>query len=282
MVRTTLFILAQDFPQAPELAIPNGPYDESVGLAKHLGYDGIELIPGDPDLVDADALEAALKKHGMTISAINSGGINYVLKMSLVNADPEKEKVALEKLRTLIRLSKRLGCLQQVGVARGFAIPGVSNEQFKTRLVEVMKKVCDYAAEQGVTIIFEYTNRIEINTINNFNEAQEIIRRVDKPNIFLLLDTGHSWLEDPDVYESLQRSKGLLRHVHLHDSDQGPPGASKNGVLDFDRIIRIFKEIGYSGSVSDGLMTSALPEEQVLQSSRFLKAKLAEHGLRQD
>lgn len=280
MVQTSLFILAQDFPQAPDLAIPNGPYDESVALAKRFGYDGIELIPGDPDLVDADALEAALKKHGMAISAINSGGINYVLKISLVNADPEKEKIAFQKLQTLIRLSKRFGCLQQVGVARGFAIHGVSNEQFKTRLVAVLQKACDYAAEQGVQIIFEYTNRIEINTILNLNEALEIIGRVDRPNISLLLDTGHSWLEDPDVYESLRRAKGYLRHVHLHDSDQGPPGASKNGVLDFDRIIRIFKEIGFSGFVSDGLMTSALPETQVLQSSSYLKSKFAEHGLR--
>ncbi len=280
MVRTTLFILGQDFHQA-EPAIPNGPYDETVALAKRLGYDGIELIPGDPDLVDVGALEAALRKHGMTISAINSGGINYVLKISLVNADPDKERIAFAKLQTLIRLSKRLGCLQQIGVARGFAIHGVSNEQFKTRLVEKVQKACDYAAEQGVTVVLEYTNRKEINTINNLNEALEIIHRADRPNLGLLLDTGHSWQEDPDVYEALRRSKGYLRHVHLHDSDQGPPGASKNGVIDFDRIIRIFKEIGYSGSVSDGLMTSAMLEAQ-LKSSGYLKAKLAEHGLRQD
>lgn len=280
MVNTTLFILAQDFPQQADLAIPNGPYDESVALAKRLGYDGIELIPGDPDLVDVDALATALERHGMKISAINSGGINYVLKISLVNKDPANEKVAFQKLQTLIRHSKRLGCLQQVGVARGFAIHGVSNEQFKDRLVGIMKDACDYAIEQGVEIVFEYTNRLEINTINNINEALEIIDRTAKPNLGMLLDTGHSWLEDRDVYESLQRAKGYLRHVHLHDSDQGPPGASK-GVIDFDRVIRIFKQIGYSGSVSDGLMTCALPEEQVMRSSSYLLAKLTEHGLRE-
>lgn len=280
MVKTSLFVLAQDFPQQPDLAIPNGSYEESVGIAKRFGYDGIELIPGDPDLVDVQSLEAALSRHGMEISAINSGGINYVLKMSLVNADPEKERIAFAKLQTLIRICKRLGCLQQIGVARGFAIHGVSNEQFKTRLVEVLRKACDYAATEGVQIVFEYTNRIEINTIINLNEALEVIHRVNRPNISLLLDTGHSWLEDPDVYESLRRSRGYLRHVHLHDSDQGPPGASKNGVLDFDQIIRIFREIGFSGFVSDGLMTSALPEEQVFRSIGFLKNKLAEHGLR--
>src|SRR5262245_48445080 len=171
MVTNTLFVLTPDFPKTEELPMPCGPHEEVIATAKRLGYDGIELIPADPDAIDPDALSSALEKHGMIISAINSGGILYALKASLVNADPAKEKLAFEKLRIIIDLSKRLGCLTQVGVSRGFAVHRKPIHWFRDRLAGVLSEACDYAASQGVNMVFEYTNRFEINSINNLDEA---------------------------------------------------------------------------------------------------------------
>jgi len=278
MVTTTLFILTPDFPKSEKLPMPAGPYDATVEAAKRLGYDGIELIPADPDVVDCEELVEALQKHQMTISAINSGGILYTLETSLVNADPQKEKLAFRKLQTVVRLAARLGCLAQVGVSRGFAVADKPTHWFCDRLAGILKEACDCAAEQGVDVVLEYTNRSEINTINNLDDALCVIDKTAKPNLGLLLDTGHSYLEDPDVYEAIARARGYLKHVHLHDSDRGPAGAS-HGVLDFDRIVRTLKEINYDGAVSDGLLTVSLPEEQVKQSTDFLRATLQKYGL---
>ncbi|MCI0627028.1 MAG: sugar phosphate isomerase/epimerase [Acidobacteria bacterium] len=279
MVTTTLFILTPDFPKSDKLPMPAGPYDATVETAKRLGYDGIELIPADPDVVDAAELIEALHKHQTTISAINSGGILYALDTSLVNADPQKEKLAFRKLQTVIRLAARLGCFTQVGVARGFAVVGKPIHWFRDRLAGVLREACDCAAEQGVDVVLEYTNRFEINTVNNLDEALCVIDKIARPNVGLLLDTGHSYLEDPDVYEAIVRARDYLKHVHLHDSDRGPAGSSQ-GVLDFDRIIRILSEINYSGALSDGLLTLSLPEEQVKRSTDFLRATALKYGLR--
>ena len=279
MITNTLFVLTSDFPGSAELPMPAGPYEATVEIAKRLGYDGIELIPANPDTVDADELSAALDKHGMTISAINSGGILYALNASLVNADREKEKLAFEKLRKVIILSAKLGCLTQVGVSRGFAVAGRPIHWFLDRLACVLKEACCCAAEQGVNMVFEYTNRFEINTINNLSEASYVIDKVAKPNLGLLLDTYHSYLEDPDVYDAITRARGYLKHIHLHDSDRGPAGAS-NGVLDFDRILKIIKEIGYDGALSDGLLTTQLPEEQVRRSTAYLRETVCRLGMR--
>jgi sugar phosphate isomerase/epimerase len=279
MVTNTLFVLSPDFPTSDKLPMPSGSYEGFVGTAKRLGYDGIELIPADPAAVDPDALSAVLRKSGMTISAINSGGILYALDVSLVNANPAAEKLALEKLQEIISLSARLGCLAQVGVSRGFAVAGKPIHWFRERLASVLKEACDCAAEQHVTVVFEYTNRFEINTINNLDEALWVIHKVAKPNLGLLLDTGHSYLEDADVYEALMRARGYVKHIHLHDSDSSPPGIG-SGVLDFDRIFGILKEINYAGAVSDGLQTLKLPEERVRRSTDYLKETERSLGLR--
>jgi sugar phosphate isomerase/epimerase len=279
MVTNTLFVLTPDFPQTEGLPMPRGSYDEVIATAKRLGYDGIELIPADPGLIDPDDLSSALKKHGMIISAINSGGILYALNASLVNADPAKEKLAFDKLRTIISLSARLGCLTQVGVSRGFAVHRRPIHWFRDRLAAVLSDACDCAAGQRVNMVFEYTNRFEINSINNLDEALCVIQKAARPNLGLLLDTGHSYLEDADVYDALDRARAYLKHVHLHDSDSSPAGLG-SGVLDFNRILRMLKEMGYSGSLSDGLQTLNRSEEEIRRSTDYLKETERNLGLR--
>ena len=118
MLKTNLFVAAPDFPRDEHMLLAGGEYEESVALAHQLGYDGIELVAGDPDDVNADALESALRGQSMSIAAINSGGLNYVLNVSLVNADAAKERLAFRKLEALIRLAARFRCLLQIGGAR--------------------------------------------------------------------------------------------------------------------------------------------------------------------
>jgi len=233
---------------------------------------------GDPDLFDTDGFKAILEKNQMGVSLLNTGNINYAFGLSLVNADPEKEKQAFEKFTRIIDIAAKLGCYVQAGVSRGFAIPGKPYPYFKAKLVEVYKDLCDYAAAKNVELLLEYTNRFEINTVNNFAEARDIIERVNKPNMHLLLDTYHSYLEDPDVYETIYNAKDYVKVFHFHDSDRGPAGAS-NGVLDFEKIFRILYDIKFSGFLSDGLLTTAIPEEQVKRSTSFLREMINAYRL---
>jgi D-psicose/D-tagatose/L-ribulose 3-epimerase len=93
---------------------------------------------------------------------------------------------------------------------------------FKDCLVDVLKRVADYAAGLGVPIAFEYTNRFEINTINTAAEAREIVERVGSPNLGVLVDTYHSFLEDPDVCQNIRDLNGRVRYFHA-DSNRGRP-----------------------------------------------------------
>jgi len=278
MADTSAFILTPDFPKIEGLRMLGGSYQHSLAATRRLGYDGVEIIMGDPALFDPAAFGALLEEHGLRISAINSGGIEYLFKASLVNADDAKAAFALEKLKHCIRHCRELGCLQQVGVARGFAVPGRPMRWFKARLVEVLQEAADYAAGMGVHMVFEYTNRFEINTINTAAEAREVVDRVGRPNLGILLDTYHSYLEDPSVEGAILSLKGYVRHFHLHDSNQGAAivGGGEN---DFERLMRMCGQIGYHGWFSDGLLTMQYPEDEIRRSTAALRRLYEKCGL---
>jgi sugar phosphate isomerase/epimerase len=270
MAKTSVFVLAPDFPSLEGHEMLGGSFAKSLPAAKRLGYDGVEIIMGDPDVFDPVALQAFLKEYDLGISAINSGGIQYMFKSGLVSDDPQQRDFAFDKLQHTIRHCRDLGCLQQIGVARGPAVPGRSMRWFKDCLVDVLKAAAAYAAELGVEVVFEYTNRFEINSINTGVEACEIVDRVASPNVGMLVDTYHSYLEDPDVYQNILTLNGHVKHFHLHDSNGGAAIIGQ-GENDFDRIMRTCGQIGYHGWFSDGLHTLKYPEEEVRRSTLTLR-----------
>ncbi|MBI1895874.1 MAG: sugar phosphate isomerase/epimerase [Acidobacteria bacterium] len=278
MASTSIFVLAPDFPQLEGLEMLGGPYEESLRTAKRLGYDGVEIILGDPACFDMATFTALLEKYELKVSAINSGGIEYLFKTSLVNADEAKMASALEKLKSSIRCCQRLGCIQQVGVARGGAVPGRPMRWFKACLVEVLSEAARHAAEYGVFLVLEYTNRLEINTINTAAEAREIVERVGSSNLGILMDTYHSYLEDPDVYRTILDLKDYIRHFHLHDSNQGA-AIIGGGANDFECIMRMCGQIGYHNWFSDGLMTLKYSEDEIRYSTTALRKLYEKYGL---
>ncbi len=281
MARTSVFVLAPDFPELDGCAMISGTYASSLAAARRMGFDGVEIIMGDPDEFDAVAFKDLLREHGLGISAINSGGIQYKLGANLVDADERKMELALDKLKKNIRHCHELGCLQQVGVVRGFAVRGRPMRWFNDRLVEVLKEAVCFAAERDVGVVFEYTNRCEINTINTGAEAREIVDRVAADNLGILIDTGHSFIEDPDVCQNILDLRDYVRHFHLHDSNGG--GALiGGGEIDFDRIIENCGRIGYQNWFSDGLHTTKYSQDELCRSTSGLRRLYQKHGLSSD
>ena len=279
MSRTAVFVLAPDFPQLDGCEMIAGPYDASLAAAQLLGYDGVEIIMGDPDEFDAADFKRLLEQYGLGIAAINSGGIQYKLAANLVDKDERKMELALCKLRRNIQHCHELGCLQQVGVVRGFAVPGRPMRWFKDRLVAILKDAAAYAARLNVGIAFEYTNRFEINTINTGAEAREIVDRIGANNVGILIDTGHSFIEDPDVYQNILDLRDYVRHFHLHDS-HGGAALIGGGENNFERIVENCGQIGYRGWFSDGLHTTKYAEDGIRLSTTGLRQLYRKYGLR--
>jgi len=255
MIKTSLFIATPDMPDVDYVHLYKGEIEENIRKSAAAGFDAVELITPDPDTFDWDRFDKALKQFRMELACINSGRLKSQYGVTLIHADPKIREKAVEKFKSIIRAASRFGCYANIGIFRGPAIDGKPVAYTRDMFREILQGLCDYAAQFKVGINFEPTNRYEINFINSTNDGLDIINRVNRPNLGLLLDLYHMYLEDDDMISKIIYCRNIVKHFHFTDSDRWPAGNS-HGVVDFPQLIGMLKLIGYNGYLSQNLVKS--------------------------
>ncbi len=274
MIKTSLFIGTPDMPDVAYVHLFRDEIQENVRKAARLGFDGVELLIGDPSFFDCDCLEKALAASGIDLACLNTGRMVSQFGLTLIHRDQNMRQKAFEKLQELVRICGRFGCALNIGLFRGGALEGKPIAYTKDLFVQIMKDACDYALPFGVTLNFEPTNRFEINFIHTTDEGLEVVSRVDRPNLGLLLDLYHMYIEDASIEESISKAMDYVKHFHFSDSDRWPAGVS-HGVIDFRAIMALLKKIGYSGYLSEGLVPTEDVEECARRTAAYLKELIA-------
>jgi L-ribulose-5-phosphate 3-epimerase len=117
------------------------------------------------------------------------------------------------------------------------------------RLVAGLREVLDYAATKNVAIAFEPEPGMFIDTMSAF---EELLTRIDAPNLRLTLDIGHLQCQGevpiPDV---IRRWSSRLANVHIEDMRRGVHEHLMfgEGEIDFPPILRTLAEVGYPAGV---------------------------------
>jgi 5-keto-L-gluconate epimerase len=269
-IKTSLFMGTPDMPEVKYVHLYTGEFDENIKKASDAGFDGVELIIGDPDTTNAEELEKALKKYGKELACINTGRLNSQFGLTLLHTEKQVRQKAVDKFKSVVRLASRFGCYANIGIFRGAAIEGRPISYTRDMFVEILKELCDFASEHHVSINFEPTNRFEINFINTTNDGLDVINRVNRPNLGLLLDLYHMYLEDNDLLSMIVYCRSVVKHFHFSDSDRWPAGVS-HGEIDFPALIRILTSIGYNGFLSEGLVRSEDADLCAAETARYLK-----------
>ena len=87
--------------------------------------------------------------------------------------------------------------------------------------------------------------------MNRLEQAIELWRDVGLANGGVMADTFHMNIEEASIPDALRSAKGLLRHVHLADSNRAVAG---RGHTDFRPILQALLDIGYDGYLSFEVM----------------------------
>ncbi len=253
--------------QFSALAFQGKPEDHFQKL-KTLGYDGVELAIRDPSLLNWDRLEEELKTSGLDVPAIGTGQAYVEEGLRLCSPSAEVRKRAIERLKSHILLAKRLKAGVIIGLIRGKV---EKHEEFRKGyewMVESLKACCEAAEKEEVSLWVEPLNRYEINLINSLEEGMALLDQVGFKNLSLLPDTFHMNIEEPNIEESLRKSRPYYQHVHLADSNRWAPGF---GHIDFKSILYVLEEIGYDGFLSLECFPKPNPDEAARGGIDFLK-----------
>lgn len=211
-----------------------------------LGYNGIEILPYDPDEVNVSFCKTL--PGGMGVSAIASGGISFRHGITLLDPAEEKRAASLRLMKRYVKLAYDLNApLVLIGSAIGKIEPSIGRERATKWLVDSLRNCSEYAAQMNVSLALEPINRYERNFLNNVDDGLDILRLARAENIHLLLDTFHMNIEEASIGNSIRKTGKHVVHVHLADSNRWPPGF---GHMDFKSIIHDLEEIGYAGFLS--------------------------------
>ena len=222
-----------------------GGIGDVAGRAAEAGYDALELHIRDPRKLDGGELLRAAKSRGLAFSAITTG-LEYGMNgLSLIDDDEGVRNEAARKLKEHIDLAEEIGCPSVViGIMKGNIPDFGRRDEYEGRLAEAVMALSDYAAGRPVDVLIESINRYVTNYLCSVPETLEYIRKLDRPNVRIHIDTHQMNIEDVDFGEAVKACAGKLGYVHMSDSNRKVPGG---GNIDFIPVMKALYEISYEG-----------------------------------
>lgn len=232
---------------SPNVTSMQGDIYENIDKLKEYGYDGVELMTRNTDLIDENKIVNYIKNKNMDISMVCTGEVYGEDGLTLTSPDFEIREATKRRLKKLIDFAEKCNSNLNIGRVRGFYCKELSESETEKLAIENLRELCDYAKVKNVKLLMEPVTRLQTNFINSTQDGIEFCKRVNRENFKLMLDIYHMNIEDPCILNSLKEARGFVEHIHFADKNRRILGSCG---MDFKKIINTLKEINYKNVVS--------------------------------
>jgi sugar phosphate isomerase/epimerase len=219
-------------------------------VAKAAGYEFLEwtvgalLCPREP----REKFEAALA--AAKASPVPIEALNCFVPADLKITGPAVDTAALDRYTTTAFERAKEAGVKTIVFGSGGArkIPeGFDRAAAWRQIVAFTRTLGPKAKAAGVTVAVEPLHKGECNVMNGVDECAGLVREVGHPNVRLLVDSFHLYM-DQEPLEHVVADGKLLAHVHLSTTPgRVPPGSEP---YDFAPFFRALRQGGYDGRVS--------------------------------
>jgi sugar phosphate isomerase/epimerase len=252
-------------------------FERVCRYVKSVGYDGLEVAPFTlaPRIADVSAADRARLRGAAAAAGVDIVGLHWLLAKTegFYLTSPDRS-VRARTSAYLVALAE--ACRDLGGELMVFGSPkqrsllsGVSREAALDLAAETFQPVLSTLAGAGVTLCLEPLSPAETDFLNTCDEALELVRRLNHPNVVLHLDVKAMASEPTPVTELIRRHAGGAGHFHANDPNLRGPGF---GDTDFVPIFKALDAAGYDKWVSVEVFDfSPDPETVARQSVEYME-----------
>ncbi|HXZ44634.1 MAG TPA: sugar phosphate isomerase/epimerase [archaeon] len=254
-----------------------------IAVAGKAGFDFIEIwaakLMGYLARGGLAALTRDLKHAGVRAATLNS--VEHV-----TFNDPSGHVRMLEDFQRFCRVAEAINA-ETVIVVPSPRPKGVSLAVIERESIRVLRELSAIAKPFGVRLAYEFLGFADC-TVNTLAQCAEIVEKVARPNVGLVLDTFHFFAGGSSLASIRAVNAEKIFIVHINDVERAPrrrmhdalrlyPG---KGILPLASILRALKAIGYTGGISVEIFRPQYWNRPPLQVAREAR-KTAVAALRQ-
>ena len=213
-------------PCLSEYTVVSAPRERFLQGAEKAGFPAVELswrtvmaaIRND----DVGSLARTVAAHNLKVASINGP--------DLPNLPPEDDfRSVLLETDAVVSAAKTLGCSTLMPCAAPMKTD-LSQDVAIDQTVTILQRMAD-ACGDDFRLAFEFVG-LNSFSVKDLRTASQVIRRVGRKNVGILVDAFHMYLQNTPFSEVVELEKNKLFFVHLNDAKSGP----REGLNDGDRV----------------------------------------------
>jgi len=226
------------------------PFEDRFAAAKADGFDLVEIWGWEDK--DLPRIRTLLDQNGLTLAAMSGDG-PYSM------SDPADQTGYLDYIRSALKAAAVVDCRTLVIHSDAlqkwpkYAKPlsgDYSDVKRWCTMFDILKTVAPWAEDAGVTLVLEALNTVKEhcgNFLRYTSDAADLVSSVGSPNIRLLYDAYHMYLNEGKLCETTEKYLPWIGHIHIADAPgRHEPGT---GVIQYRRFLEHLDRLGYRNTV---------------------------------
>jgi protein FrlC len=257
------------------------PLELFMDTAARLGYAYVELwaaaphlLPEVTDVSRQRRIKRELDARGLKVCCVTPEQVTY--PYNIASQDEKLLSISLEYFKGCLDLACGLEAPYML-VTAGCGYFDEPRQAAWERSCASITIIAEYAAERGVSLLYETLTPPSSNILNTPQQMAETLSCLPG-NIGAIADLGQIAYMKQNLSDYVDLLGEKLKHVHVHDFGEAIHMALGEGVLPVAEQIAYLEERGYKGLYSFEINDVRYRENPALSDEKSLKW-LKDHGV---